>query len=204
MPFNMTPARKKPWPYPMSLNQLAQIIENYKQPERALASFLYLYAARVSEATNFLAGDLIAETYLGKKVLVAKDLPTLKNKKHKTRSLVVTVNGVEGIMAIDLAEYADQIMPDVKLFELSRQQAYNRISKQTATIKVRKPNGKMGLLENFKIHPHYFRHCRAAHLVTHHHFDEISLMRFMGWSSPVLAETYVHMDWQDFARRMIG
>lgn len=194
--------RKKPIPYPMTLPQTVQIITSYPEKDRALAAFLYLYGARVSEALKFLAGDLVADEFEDKKVLIAKDLLTLKNKKHPTRSLVVTVKGMEGELAVDLAAYADTVPADQELFHYSRQTAYNRLSRQSTMIKVRMIDGSMKLLEDFKIHPHYFRHCRLSHLVTHHHFDEISLMRFAGWSSPHLAEAYVHMDWHDFARRM--
>lgn len=195
---------KKPFVYPPTPAELYTYADFYQEPYRTFFKFLYLYGCRTTEALNCQVQDLRRESMEGKDLLVA-ELLTLKNRKYKRRSLPALMQGVEREMALDILEYVGRAAPEYYLFGFNRQKAYNHISQQRITVRaiVEEPRREIVTLENFRLYPHFLRHCRASHLVSLHGYNEVDLMRFMGWTDPSLSAVYVRLDWKDLARSMI-
>jgi len=191
--------RKKPIPDAITFQQVVDVCHSYRAPEdRALATFLYLFGARVGEALRSLAGDLRLEELKGKQYLII-NLSAEKKKQTSTRTVPISLEGPDKELARELMEYAAQATPEQKLFTLSRQRAYNHLSEQKVEVRVQKVDGSWEIKPDFKIHPHYFRHCRATHLMTirEPRFDQIRLMKFFGWKSSEMVLRYGHLVWQD-------
>jgi len=51
--------------------------------------------------------------------------------------------------------------------------------------------------------PHYFRHCRATHMVTRFGYDAFQLTKYMGWSDERPAKHYVKLRTEDLEAKMV-
>jgi len=56
----------------------------------------------------------------------------------------------------------------------------------------------------FRMFPHYLRHCRATHFVNIFRVDAFTLQGLMGWTSPEMARVYVKFDWKTAADLLLG
>ena len=190
--------------------------------EKAFFSFLYLTGARVGEIcqnkeVNYIrqiinkrgwviwretktghnwrgvtAGQLSTKEMEFKKLGVTKfiylieNIPTEKRRnKALFRNLPIDPVKDEGFIKI-FEEYVDNIHdnPTQPLFPFDRNMAGRIIKKFDPTW-----------------FPHFLRHMRLTHLSIDEDYSALELKQITGWIDIRPAETYVHMQWHDIARK---
>jgi site-specific recombinase XerD len=174
--------------------------------EQAIVFCLYLTGARASELLMIRAND-----FERKPVPNSNDselvvtINTLKNRREKLRAIVIPLkHEIEKEMWVLVRKHLEERVletqqQDCLLFEMTRRQVHLITTKLKIPVTVRDGHKRNNLV--FATNPHYYRHCRATHLVNDYHFDVIELMRFMGWSNTNPAVIYVRKDWVNQAQR---
>jgi len=187
---------KKPIPIPVSREYIYEIGKEYYGEYRILFYLLYLTGGRISEVLKLRRDDIEER---GDVLLV--NLYTAKNKLIDFRNLPIINDGIYKKMLDPVIEYVNQSEYGLRLFKMTRQMAYNNLSRKWITIRA---THKKRVIENYKLklRPHYLRHCRLTHLVTVHNFNEFSLMQFAGWTNIKPAMFYVRQNWKDLVSRM--
>lgn len=198
----------KPVPEVISMEETLSLWEEYDRPEdKTLFALLYITGCRITEALGIRPVDMETATMEAAspmRVLKIK-LVTLKNRKHKFRIVPVPIeNKVEGKMSEFIFKYIEKnnIPDDRRIIRLSRSNAWNRLSSKRLIARATH-NKKVIERYEFKVRPHYLRHCRLTHLVQYYDYNETKLTYFAGWTNSAPAVVYVRLNWMDLARSML-
>ena len=184
--------------------------------DRALACFIYMSGCRISEivGTTKIVKHYIKEKgryvtdennkwiYDGfheieikplqkesieymedKKVMLIHNVPCLKRLTElPKRNIPVFIPIVPEFFEI-FWQYYKTLKDGGLLFPITRERAWQILKK------------KMGLYSHFLIHE------RLTHFTSQNDLSDQDLKLFRGWSSTVPATSYVHLRWQDLARK---
>jgi len=204
-----------------SQGQLYNIAKSISNPKiRALFVFEYLSGGRVGELVKRCKkNQLEYRTIKGGEFLAIDRFYTEKNKRYDKRVLIIPI-AHEGKF-IDLTkEWINSLDDDAFIFPFNRVTAWRHIRKIIDKFKEEgikgdpvikaMVNGKMKRINKNRkkgyCHMnanHYLRHCRATHLVTIYGFDSMRLVKYMGWTDARPADTYVHLNVDDLADKMM-
>lgn len=153
---------------------------------RALMAVAYLTGARATEYLSLKREDIEVEERGGRHLLVFS-LKNNKNPRTKEKKATIPYDDKEEVrLLIPVLDYVDKIPKGQLLFDLNLRQAnryFNHIFKSAL--------GK-------KLSSHYIRHIRLTHLVRYKHFDAFRLQLWAGWSSMVVADNYMKLDYESF------
>lgn len=177
--------------------------------DKALASFIYLSGARISEilgtkkTMKFYKGtgqDRVLEREESIKIeplkkenievlytddiLLIHQVVCLKRKHSIPKRTIPIIISKEKAFVDIFLEYYNGLKEGEILFDISRQRAWQIISKE------------------LNLYNHYLIHERTTHLVTHSGFTDLHLQRFRGWKDTRPASIYTHLNWQDLANKM--
>ena len=210
--------RKKPIAEPVSQQTLWETgngIENLQ--DRALFFFLYLTGCRITEALNVLCSEinLVPRKFKDgvRYKVIAVDLITLKRQSGiPRRTVYVNPVGIDREMFMIINKLR-KLRGNTKeyLFNYgniksgrARKKAYWHLKKVICTTRgIAPPDGRMVLMPDFGVNPHWLRHCRATHLNATYGYNDRELMLYFGWSSPVPASTYTNRNPIDLLRKVI-
>lgn len=179
---------------PLTQTQISTKINSIDDPQwRAFFSLLYLSGCRISEIIPYTKkgleglkrGQIETQDFDGKTFLVLKNVPILK-RRYKIYKNIPLPTHYETSLIQNVQDFIKPISEDTILFPFYRQKVF-RASK--------KYFGK-------DIFPHLWRHYRASILVSDYGLDESRLVHFIGWHDSRMASTYVHLNWEDIARKM--
>jgi len=176
---------------------LAKIRQMSSKRNRALAAFIYLTGARISEILGTIKRipdspdiEIIPikkediEIIESDDLMIVHNVACLKRKdKLPRRTIPIIMSQERGFVDIFLSHFND-LQDEDNLFNIKRKQAWNIINKE------------LGIFCHFLIHE------RCTHLVTHKAFTDLDLKQFRGWSSTMMASTYTHLNYTDLARKM--
>jgi len=172
-----------------------------------LATFTYLTGGRISEVLYTRAKDI---TYDEVNKAFVVNLKTLKNRVIGQRQIPIARVGKDkwfyDMFEKYYYEYVIELDPDDKVFPFRSRFMANIYFKKIyiQNVLVLDMENKEWHERTIRLFPHYLRHCRASHLVSHFGFREFELMRFMGWSSSKPASFYVKLDYRDILKKMIS
>lgn len=155
--------------------------------DRALASFLYLTGARVSEIVKVTKKEDVKEVeFSGVPFVYVYNVPCLKRQTAVLpRTIPINLEKEESLYGM-VRVYMDTLPNDTDvLFPMSRINAYKRIRK----------------IDDAWWN-HFLRHCRLTHL-TQDGMRIPKLKQFTGWSSMSPADKYIHTQVEDVARDML-
>jgi site-specific recombinase XerD len=200
--------RKSPIPMAITPRELFDILKEFNQIQTmrrweltGLGAFLYLSGARISEALMVKNKD-ITMTDAGFKVT----LKTLKSRVWNIRDVPIQPWKSDKAFYEVLKSYMDDHKdPEEHLFSFRTRNHVNNLMKKIWT----KPITQLDHINRrwldlpYRMRPHYFRHCRASHLVNEFGFDDISLMKFFGWTSIKPCIFYIKMDYKQLQRKML-
>lgn len=158
---------------------------------KALIALLYITGARVEEVVKYnVKGELKGRPILKKQIeiqeeqMVVRGVRCLKTKNDlKRRSIPVVFKQVEQPFINVFLGYIKDIDDDSPLFNITRQRAYQILS-------------RVGLF------CHWLRHSRITHLVVDYGFSESQLVKFTGWSDGRVAVQYTHLNVTDLIDQM--
>jgi len=190
---------------------LMKINDMLNDRNKALASFIYLTGARISE---ILGTKKTIKHYKGKgkdrilereetiiidplkkenieiipdkDILLVHQVSCLKHKYSVPRRTIPIVISKEKEFVDIFLHYFNGVGVGKPLFNISRQRAWQIINKE------------------LRLYNHFLIHERSTHLVTHHNFTDLHLKEFRGWSDSRPASIYTHLSWQDLANKMRG
>lgn len=163
---------------------------------KSLFYALYLTGARVSEILDTERKDWYVDNHNGHQVMFVR-LITLKRKQKYIRTVPINLEITRTPEETKMAEYVLNYLrpkhPDEKPWPICRKTAWKYLSvipfKTRTVIK-----GQYIRDHEFKMWPHYLRHCRLTHLAQYYSFDESYLVRFTGWTNSKPAQTYVNLN----------
>lgn len=191
----MNSPKGKPIPTREELLEKFRAIEEPR--DRALVCFLFLTAARIREALIITRKQIRRE---GKYYVIR--LPT--EKKHVILKKITLSDGHKKFKVARRLEVRD--VP----INIERDRDF--IALMSPWIKSRSPNGSLWgfktrqrawqILGKYGLFPHLLRHARITYLVTVRGFTDQELVQFIGWANSEPAKYYVHMRWQDIAKRV--
>lgn len=171
----------------------------------ALSSLLYLTGARISEALALRKRDFRIDengTYLF-------NLRTLKAKIYPIREIPIFPNKTDApffdIVKAWLDQNLDSKSDEDFLFPFRTRFSVNDYLKNVWIDSLVQLDvaSRTWIEKPFRLHPHYFRHCRFSHLASIFQYTELELMKFAGWSSTKPAIFYVKLSYKDLLRKMI-
>jgi integrase len=201
---------KKPIAEPISQEEIWNLGKTAPElQDRALIYFIYLTGARITEVLQVQCRDIRLVKNLrlksGRRVkAIAIDLITLKRRKGiPRRTVFVNPLGLDKEMYRIIEELrmtrgkADSMLfnyGDIKS-QRARKNAYWHIKSIKYAIRgVAPPDGKMVLMPDFGLHPHYLRHARCTHLAQTYGFSDHELMIYFGWASTAMATRYTNLN----------
>lgn len=201
---------KRPKPEPVSMQELYDLGMAADVPTRLMFFILYLTGARISEAMMIRRRDIREEIVNGVPVVMV-NLVTRKNRKEPQREVPIILNSknADGLMLDEIMRLIENaaFAPDALLF-VSCKMTYERMIKRlTANLDAFEWN-EYGIrervsFENFPLFCHFLRHCRASDLVKCYDYNAFELAKYMGWSDPRMAGTYIHLNMKDAVRKMV-
>lgn len=152
--------------------------------KRAFLSFLYVTATRINEVIKIIkANDVELKQFNKQDFLVINQVPTLKRKLKVKRNIPIPILREEYFVNF-IVEYVDTLQGDDVLFDFSPEYAWKIVNQCTGMF------------------PHYLRHLRLTNLVTDYGLTTSELRQFTGWTNDSPASVYVHLGWQDIAKKM--
>jgi integrase len=194
---------KKPIPFAVSVEELYSLGQRLpKNKHRILFYCSYLTGARISEVLQLEKRDLQLET---QENAIIFTIQTSKSKStFPIRMLPILLEGIEGEMAKQVWAYREALESDEdKLFTCTRITAFKVFTRlgidiRAVNLNAAEPKDRYMELLDFRVHPHYLRHCRAIHLVVNHHINNpYELMKWFGWTDTKRPMTYLQLDWKD-------
>jgi integrase len=168
----------------------------YKSRDRALFCLTYLTGARVGELVKRVRKKDFEFARIQDKDFLVIELYTEKNRRHPIRKIPIPIEKEERLVSFIL-EYLDELGDRSKLFDFTKQRAWQIIGSVLRKYKRRNRKNK------FMNANHFLRHCRLTHLVTIYDFTDQDLVKFTGWSNSIPATIYSHLRFKDLARKMI-
>ena len=174
-------------------DELARRISNMSRlQDQALASFIYLTAARISEVLGnkdidpLKAWQVEQEEEAGQVILVVQNLPMLKRRELYHRNVPITIKGNQPFSNYILEWMkSENLEGDDKVFPISRVQTYRIFT------------------DELELFPHCLRYLRLNHLMYRYSFNTAELQEFVGWGSANSSAGYVNLDWRHIARKMV-
>jgi len=160
--------------------------------DRALVSFLFITGCRIEEVVKFKDKEKNWHSPIKKIQLEMQEgffqistvrILKARKKQWKTIPIVPMDDDERYFMNVFLTYYHTIKDPMTPLFNMTRQRAYQILS-------------KVGLF------PHLLRHSRCTILITKFGFDSYDLQRFIGWTSILSSQPYVHLSVRDLVRKM--
>ena len=152
--------------------------------DRALISMLYLTGSRISELLVLKKWQISKQNIQGKDFLVLEKMTVLKRRTEKVmRTVLIPIEREKDLCKI-VVEYINTVPPEDLVFKMTRQRAWQIVSKLTGQFN------------------HFFRHSRVTHLITIYGFNAQELKKFFGWASSKMADSYSHLDITDLARKL--
>lgn len=208
----------KPVPLPISRERIRDLGQQLTGEDRALWYYLYLTGCRISEAVGDPKNKQTGVTWNNieprpEHNLILVFCQTEKNKKAPFRKLPITMNPatIDGEMANEFFEFAKTKVNEKQIFSLTRQKAFNHFHKLKINVEAIEnifdpKNRRMIVIQDWRPHPHFLRHCRLTHLVEleEYQYDVLKLTAFAGWTNMVMATTYVHFNWRMLAEPIIS
>lgn len=202
---------RKPIPFPIAINEIEPLAQLYPEPYDMLFRVCYLYGARIGEALTLRYSDLkLTRDNYGRDILTAHIL-TEKNKRTPFRVLPAIAGGVnltpfqkeEAKITAKLLAALPDAREGLVFPGITRQLAHYYFNKQAIAIRAFLMSERRIIdLEEFRIYPHYLRHCRLTHLVEEYGYDHIKLMQYAGWTDVRPASIYLQLDWHNLAEAM--
>ena len=185
------------------MHKLNKLNTMYKWQLSGLGSFLYLTGARISEALGVKVGDIEEKE---NNVFVIS-LKTLKSRVYPLRQIpIAPVRGDKPFFRIMKIFLGDKLAGEREdyLFPFPSRFVVNNHFKKIYTEKILQLDSikKEWVEEKYRLHPHYFRHCRLSHLTGVFGFSELELMKFAGWSSTRPCIFYVKLSYKDILNKM--
>lgn len=221
------PIRKK---YPEKIKPIADTISikevydkgnELKNPEyKCLYYILYLTGARVGEIIDYLrVRDIdyktLTETDDNDNTIIRSvavfDVVTEKRKDRPKRKLPVMYKDTrvadayyyENLMIEYIKAFNNSKMVEEKVFRVKRTSATNYYKRHIQFPIGAVYKGKR-IDVNYRMHPHYLRHCRITHMREMYGFDILDLKQFAGWTSTKMTDTYLHAGWRNLIGKMIN
>ena len=152
---------------------------------KAFMCMLYLTGARINEICKKVKNyEVEIKTLNGKRYVVVNNVIVLKRRKKVVRRNIPISIEHEKPFLQPLMNYANGLKPEVILFDFSSIYGYQMVRKWTGMF------------------PHYFRHLRLTHLASDYGFNSQELKQLTGLTNDTPASTYVHLNWQDIAKKM--
>lgn len=194
----------KPIANTLEVDETTELAGLINDPEaRCLYEICYLSGARVSEALGLRRRDVYV---LDTGELIIK-LLTLKNKSHPYREIPVLYkinphkfySEHENEMVNDILEFIKDFNSDDKIFNLTRQQVFNKFTRSCETIVSARLGKEIFDDLSKKINPHFLRHCRLTHMVNEYGLREFELQQYAGWSSVLPARSYIQVSFRNLA-----
>ena len=191
------PKRMKAKPIPDAITDINRLVEIAKQyPEKKiqfLFTFLFLTGQRITEALSVSRRDITREMVGEKEYIIVKSR-TLKNRTNKFRNILIPTEGPESRMANAIWNTIKDVDKNALLFgSLGRKYAWRKLSHVTITdARAVDPLNHISIPNyEFKVYPHFLRHCRASFIVEVYNPPLTLLMQMFGWSSPSMPNVYV-------------
>ena len=185
--------RKLPPPTRTELLTKLGTIKSVKH--KAFFTFLYLLGARIEEIVGLPAKEYQPVMKYqfeekvsseGKEMIVVRNVRTLKTKKGSDfRHIPISKETEKDFLAI-LLPYVQEVPNDKPLFNYSRTYSWQLAKHYFGQ-------------EWF---PHWFRHTRATHLASEYNFTTNDLVQYFGWKDVNRTLTYVHLNWDNLAKKM--
>jgi len=204
--------RKKPVADTISIEKIYSLSNEIKSPEYKMIYYIiYLTGARVSEALRMFVRDIeFKELNDGKKIAVF-DLITVKRKDHPRRKIPVLYYDptnehqylYERKMINYIKNYIEPKLDDEWIF---KNRKYNRVTnyfRRHLQVHIRSIYKGNEMMIDYKIHPHYLRHCRITHMRTEYNFDVLDLKQFAGWTDISMTNIYLHAGYKNLVEKMI-
>jgi integrase len=200
---------KKPIAEPISQEEIWNLGKTAPElQDRALIYFIYLTGGRITECLQVQVRDISLKRIKlksGRWVKgIAINLLTLKRRKGiPRRTVLVNPMGMDRDMFNIIEELRNsRSKMDEMLFnygdiksQKARKNAYWHMKSIKYAIRgVAPPDGKMVLMPDFGLHPHYLRHARCTHLVERFGYNEHELMLYFGWASTAMATRYTNLN----------
>ena len=197
----------KPVPEVITKEAILEIIEDpkLKYETKALIAILYLTGGRISEVLAVRPMDIVKAA---DNVITFK-LINSKNRRTKRKVIpIILLNDVERKMMKYIFDFytAKNTPADARIFTFTRHNAWRRLQKiNEIIVRASDYKNKVEIDDmEFKLHPHYFRHCRATHLANDYNLSAIDIQNAMGWSDTRPLSIYAHGDWRTMAQKMLN
>jgi len=192
--------------------ELGRSLDNIEN--KCLFYLLYLSAARVSEALAMKTRD-IEFIFVGNERLIIFSIRTIKRKDRPIRKVPAVIEDTvkkdkfmyEKLMSKVIEDYISDKLMEEHIFTHTDYHTVTNYFRRKLSISVDAVNKNTGkITENidYKIHPHYLRHCRITHLRSMYGFDALDLKQAAGWKDIKMTDTYLHMGWKNLYERMVG
>lgn len=204
---------KKPIPFPIDIDTVAQLAKQYPAPYDNLFRICYLYGLRINEALALSPKDFTRSTdNYGRPALIAQVM-TEKNRQTPLRVVPAVMAAsdkatpfqqIETQITKAIDNYIASLPRDALLFPgITRQKAFYYFNKYSIDVRALVvKERKIIELPGFKLHPHYLRHVRLTHLVEEYNYSTIALMQYAGWTDPRPASVYLQLDWRHLSDAM--
>jgi len=172
-------AKEQSLPSQQKMYEMLSSIGNDR--DRALCTFAYLLAGRVSEIVS-LKTENLDSSYIDDERYLTVDMPNKKNRVRHRKKLPISYDK-EGRFLLLLRAYLGSVPKDSYLFRFSIRSAQKMVEKCLGW------------------NTHWIRHIRLTHLVTVYDFNAHELQLFAGWSDTRPAKHYIEMNWRNLARK---
>lgn len=203
-----TPARRrgrvrvKPEAEPVSVEALLEAAETWLREPEDLALFcaLYLTGGRVSEVLGLRKADV---EFLDKPVRYRFKLVTLKRGDNLRRIVpVFAASDALARMLGHVLRWLNQKAEEDRVFRWTDSTAAcKRIWKVRLAANRVAPDGSQFFDSEFRVHPHFLRHCRNTHLAAAG-LPDAALRKLNGWKRPDMAARYTHLNVADLEHAM--
>jgi len=221
LPTTVVPSRKprrKGFSMPIiTKEQLKDIIllSNAPPKFKALAAFIYLTGARVSEIVpnklrkwrgitlgQLINGtDLIVESVGDKTFWVLQNIPV---EKIRDRNPFTKRKNIKGIKFRNIPINLESSFDFTEIVTNWIESEFDEVNRKPTPNTVLFPYTRQWVQYNLNhfmgIFPHYLRHLRLTHLVQDYGISDAHLQLITGWDSTTTAMHYRHLNWRDVAK----
>ena len=184
-----------------------------KKPEYRIAYYMiYLTGGRVSEVTQLRVRDIEFVHDRDNRLIAIFSLITEKKKDHPLRKIPVIYDDpnipeqyeYEKKMMRSIRAFIKPMLVEEKIFRIKKYNKLTNYFRRNIVLKVDgRFKGKVVEGLNYKMHPHYLRHCRITHMRELYGFDAIDLKQFAGWTSTKMTDIYLHLGYKNLVDKMV-